>query len=119
MSIIELIADIPTNATLRLQAKELEKQVATLQTENATLRKRVAELEREATANVVSDEFVPNRGVFFKRKPSGGYDMGVYCPRCRGPMFSLESVTPFHCSACNVTAGFVGDDLHTVRGELP
>jgi len=126
MNISDFLAGTPVNAVLReritllLEDKErLDKQAAALQTENATLRKRITELERDVTAEAVSNEFVPHRGVFFKRKPTGGYDVGVYCPQCKGPMYSHQYVTPYHCSVCNVTAGFSGNELHEVRSELP
>jgi len=78
MNISDFLAGTPVNAVLReritllLEDKErLDKQAAALQTENATLRKRITELERDVTAEAVSNEFVPHRGVFFKRKPTG------------------------------------------------
>src|SRR4051794_29856837 len=96
-SILELIADIPTNATLRLQAQALVKQVADLQAENATLKKRVSDLQAQIASNTVSDEFVECRGALFKRKPGGGYHNAVYCPDCHGPKMSLMDEIPFGC----------------------
>lgn len=124
-TILELLADIPTNAVLREritlireQAQALEKQVAQLQHENATLKMRVSDLESQASSTAAAGEFVECRGALFKRKPAGGYHLAVYCPRCRGPMMSLEDELPFHCGPCRVSVSFTGRDLSSVMAEL-
>jgi hypothetical protein len=119
MSILELIADIPTNAALRLKAQALEKQVAELQQENASLKKRVAEFQAQIASKTALEEFVECRGAFFKRKPTGGYHNAVFCPDCRGPMMSLMNELPFNCHKCKRSVGFTGNDLREVMGELP
>ena len=119
MSILELIADIPTNATLCLKAQALEKQVAELQQENAGLKKRVADLQAQVVSKTMLDEFVECRGALFKRKPTGGYHNAVFCPDCRGPMMSLMDELPFNCHKCKRAVGFTGHDLREVMKELP
>ena len=98
-------------AFIRDQASALEKQ-------NIELKERVAELEdlsrrlaSEIKAKSVGEDFVKHRGVLFRKLLSGDYEDGVYCPKCKGPMSSLEGVLPFRCSSCNVTAGFKGEDM--------
>ena len=98
---------------LRDQAKALEK-------ENAELKKRVAELEgltRDLTsslkANATGEEFQKHRGVLFRKLEGGAFEDAVYCPTCKGPMFSLEDVVPFTCGRCNVVAGFTGESLRS------
>ena len=118
-SILELIADIPTNAVLRLQAQTLEKQVSDLQQENASLKKRLADLQAQIASKAALDEFVECRGAFFKRKPTGGYHNAVFCPDCRGPMMSLMDELPFGCHKCKRSVSFTGHDLPAVMRELP
>lgn len=89
--ILDLLADIPTNAVLRErltlireQAEIQEKQLAEARAENAKLKDKTAALEKQVNAKP-GDEFVEHRGGFFKRKPEGGYHTAVYCARCKGP----------------------------------
>jgi len=117
-SIVELIADIPTNAVLRLQAQALEKKVGELQAENARLVKRVAELEAQVLAGVRADDFVEHRGAFFKRKQGGGYSDQPYCFVCKKPMSSHLSMMPFEC-VCGYSVGFSGAQLSDVMRDLP
>ena len=46
MSLLQLIADIPTNANLRIKVAELEKEVATLRAENSELKSKVAAIDK-------------------------------------------------------------------------
>jgi hypothetical protein len=115
-SILELIADIPTNASLRLQAAALEKKVAQLEAENATLKQRVGQLESGLAAKTMLQEFVEHRGALFKRKPDGGYHLAVYCPRCKQSVGSFHTL-PYECS-CGWSADFSGSDLQSVMKDL-
>jgi hypothetical protein len=117
-SIVELIADIPTNAVLRLQAQALEKKVIELETENARLVKRVGELERQALSSARSDDFVEHRAALFKRKPGGGYSEQPYCFSCKKPMSSHMGILPYSCM-CGYHADFCGHDLQRVMRDLP
>jgi hypothetical protein len=105
-------------AFVKEQAQALERRVAELETENATLRKRVAELREQAVARTAQAEFVECRGALFKRKPAGGFQMAVFCPKCRGPMSALMDEMPFHCSPCKISVGFKGYQLAEVMKEL-
>ncbi len=106
-------------ALIREQAQVLEKQIAQLQQENAALKDRVSDLERQVSSAAASAEFIECQGALFKRKPTGGYHLAVYCPRCRGPMISLEDEIPFHCGPCGVSVNFTGRNLRSVMAELP
>jgi hypothetical protein len=106
-------------AAKQQQAQTLEKQVAALQEENAALKKRLSEFEKQEAAKAALEEFVECHGGLFKRKPTGGYHLTVYCPRCRGPMFSLMGEKPFHCESCKMTLNFTGERLLRVMAELP
>lgn len=124
--ILDLLADIPTNAVLRErivfireQAEALEKQIAQCEQENTGLKKRVAQLENALAAVAKADEFVECRGALFKRKPTGGYDLAVYCPSCRGPMISIRGITPFVCTKDSTSVNFTGNSLSAVMRELP
>ncbi len=116
-SILELIADIPTNAALRLQAAALEKKIAELEAANADLKKRVGQLESELSAKTRLEEFVEHHGALFKRKPGGGYHAAVYCPHCKQSVGSLHAL-PYDCS-CGWSADFNHFDLEKVMQDLP
>jgi hypothetical protein len=116
-SIVELIADIPTNAVLRLQAQALEKKVGELETENSRLVKRVAELERQILSSASATEFVEHRGALFKRKPGGGYSDQPYCFVCKKPLSSHMGMLPYSCM-CGYSADFTGGDLRDVMRGL-
>lgn len=104
---------------IREQAQSLEKKVAEFAQENTSLRQQVAELEDQLATKAEGEDFVECRGALFKRKPSGGYHLAVYCPRCRGPMMSLMDQTPFHCGPCKVSVSFTGCQLSSVMRDLP
>ncbi len=42
-----------------------------------------------------------------------------YCPKCNGPMNSIEGFFPFHCKLCKIDSGFKGEDLARVLSEIP
>ena len=116
-SIVELIADIPTNAVLRLRAQALEKKVGELEAENAKLVKRVADLERQVLSSASHTEFVEHRGALFKRKQGGGYSDQPYCFVCKKPMSSHLDMLPFICF-CGYSVGFSDADLRDVMRGL-
>lgn len=105
-------------AFVREQAQALEKQVDELQRANTTLNQRVADLEAQMASNIVPDQFVEHRGALFKRHPQGGYHEAVYCPSCRGPMMSMQTLLPYQCR-CGVSVDFTGNDLKSVMRGLP
>src|ERR1039458_4550468 len=113
LSILDLIADIPTNAVLRLRAQALEKKVGELEAEISRLVKRIGELDRQISANAGSDQFVEHRGVLFKRKPGGGYVEQPYCFVCRKPMSSHMGLMAYGCM-CGYFADFTGSQLAEV-----
>ncbi len=118
-SILELIADIPTNAGLRLQVQALEKKVVELETENAALKKRVAQMESQALTHARAGEFVEHRGACFKRKPDGdGYIDTPYCGVCQKPMSSSQRMLNYRCM-CGHVADFTGRQLSEVMRGLP
>jgi hypothetical protein len=100
------------------RAQSLEKQVVHLQEENLLLRQRIAQLEQGIPTRSEWDEFIEHRGALFKKRDRGGYDLGVYCPSCRGLMISFGAIMPFACN-CGAEVDFSGRDLHTVINELP
>jgi|SRR3972149_11496124 len=77
---------------LREREQGLERRVTQLEEENATLKRRITELEEDAAHALVAGDFVERRGALFKRKLEGGYHEAVYCPRCQGPMMSLQGM---------------------------
>jgi hypothetical protein len=103
---------------IREQAQLTEAENARLRDENQRLQRRVLELEAQVNARRQLDEFVECRGALFKRKPTGGFQEAVYCPRCRGPMMSLQSAVPFRCAPCKVSVNFTGRELQAVMQEL-
>jgi hypothetical protein len=117
-SILELIADVPTNAVLRLQAQALEKKVAELEKKCAGLESQVSSLKQELSAKTIPTEFIEHRGALFKRRPNGGYDDDVRCRVCKQPMVSFIGESPFHCEQCGVTVNFNGSDLPRLLLEI-
>ena len=117
-SILELIADVPTNAVLRLQAQALEKKVAELEQKCAGLESQVSSLQSELAAKTIPAEFVEHRGALFKRRPNGGYYDDVLCRRCKQPMVSFVGEHPVMCNPCGVTVNFAGCDLPMMMLEL-
>ena len=118
MSIIELIADIPTNAVLREQAKTLEKKLIELEQENARLKNNIKEIEKQLAAKTVEETLIEHRGVFFKRLPNGGYAQTVYCIDCHKPMSSGQKVLNYRCM-CGFVADFTGKQLDEIMRSLP
>jgi hypothetical protein len=118
MSIIELIADIPTNAVLREQAKALEKKIVDLEQQNDELKKRIKEIESQLAAKTAADDLVEHRGVYFKRQQNGGYTRTVLCIVCRKPMSSSQQVLNYRCM-CGYVADFTGRQLDEVMRSLP
>lgn len=98
---------------LRLREEETDK----LKQENTTLTAEVRRLTASLQA-ASTEEFIKHKGVLFQRRPSGQIDDTVYCPKCKGPMFSLQRATPFTCSSCNVVAGFTGRQLQHVINQI-
>ena len=86
--------------------------------ENSTLKRTVMQLEEQLTAKTVHEEFVECRGALFKRKAGGGYHQAVYCPRCHGPMVSVNNIAPFLCSPCSVLVDFNGRQLPKIMKEI-
>jgi hypothetical protein len=117
-SILELIADIPTNAVLRLEAKTLEKQVAELQKRCAELESLVSSLKQELATKTVAADFIEHRGAVFKRSPKGGYYDDVLCRKCRQPMVSFVGEHPYMCKPCDIAVNFSGADLARIMQEL-
>jgi hypothetical protein len=122
--LFDLLADIPTNAVLRErielireQAAKTEKQLAEALKENETLRTRVAALEKQVPAKTAG-EFVEHRGVYFKRKPGGGFHHAVYCFACKNPMSSPEGEIPYHCPRCNQMVEFNERQLSGILREV-
>ena len=111
MSVLQIIADIPTNAALRLKAKALED-------ENARLKKRCAELEQELASKTVPAELIQHRGALFKRRPDGGYNDDVLCSSCRHPMVAFGRSHPYACDGCGITVNFTGPELQKIMKEL-
>jgi hypothetical protein len=117
-SLLELIADIPTNANLRLQVKALEEKVVHLEQQNAALVKENAKLVAQVSASAAASQFVDCHGALFKRKVGGGFDSTVYCFKCRTPMVAFN-IYPYYCSACGYEAPFGESGLSAVLRELP
>ena len=67
----------------------------------------------------VTEDFIKNEGALFKRKPEGGYDGLVYCPRCRKSTDSMLNKLPFYCSYCHWTADFDAEELAAIMKTLP
>jgi ribosomal protein S27E len=118
-SILELIADVPTNAVLRLQAQALEKKVAELEKKCAGLESQVSGLQQELAAKMVTADFIEHKGALWKRKPGGGYYDDVLCRECHNPMVSFCKVHPYKCASCGVTVDFTGRELSQVMRGLP
>ena len=118
-SILELIADVPTNAVLRLQAQALEKKVAELEKKCASLESQVSGLQHELAAKTVTADLVEHKGALWKRKPGGGYYDDVLCRECHNPMVSFCKIHPYHCDPCNVVVNFNGRELSQVMRSLP
>jgi hypothetical protein len=125
-AITRILGEIPTNSALRQrvellkdQAAALERRVKDLEQDNAQLRSRVKEFEESDADRAVSFDFVEHRGALFKRKPGGGYERAVYCPKCQVSTSSLEKMLPYHCGACRWCADFTGRELDEVLKELP
>jgi hypothetical protein len=118
-SILELIADIPTNAVLRLEAKALEKKVAELEQKCSGLESQVSGLKQQLAAKTVTADFVEHKGAFWKRKPDGGYYDDVLCRKCHNPMVSFCKVHPYRCASCEVTVDFTGRELSQIMRSLP
>lgn len=106
-------------ALVRDQAEVLEKKLVKLEEENRALKERLGQVEDELKAKTAGAEFVEHWGALFKRKPAGGYHQAVFCPDCRGPMFSLQDVLPFHCDRCKRSMNFTGHQLLEVMRDLP
>jgi ATP-dependent protease HslVU (ClpYQ) ATPase subunit len=94
----------------------LEKKNIELEKENIELKEQILKLTQEkdslAEKQQYENNYVRFRGVYFEKKKSGGYRSdAVYCPKCKGPMFSMQNMTEFHCNQCHVTANFTGRQL--------
>ena len=118
-SILELIPDIPANADLRIVAQTFEKQIAELQQKCARLEGELGSIKQQPAAQRNPTEFVEHRGVFFKRRPNGGYYDDVLCRKCRQPMVSFVGEHPYMCKPCGITVNFAEGDLRRIMGELP
>lgn len=117
-SLLDLIADIPTNAALRKEVQALEKKIAELEQKCAGLEGELRQAKEELAAKTVTADFVEHRGAVFKRRPEGGYYDDVLCRNCRHPMLSFVNVHPYRCTSCNVAVNFNGTQLPMIMSEL-
>jgi hypothetical protein len=97
----------------------LEKKVVELEQENARLKQNVHAVEVHLSKQARTEEFVERRGALFKRKPGGGYHLAVYCPDCRGHMYSFENIMPYYCDRFKRSVDFTSVDIDRVMADLP
>jgi hypothetical protein len=106
-------------ALAQTQIEVLEKRVVELEQENGVLARRLTELGGQTASNSPGEKFVQCRGALFKPTPGGGYETGVYCPRCQEPMSSAGAgAFDYYCTRCNLSVNFRGLDLPNVMREL-
>ena len=101
------------------KVEALEQKLVELQKENAALKEELGQAKNQLKAKAAMEEFVEHWGALFKRKIAGGYHEAVFCPDCRGPMFSFMGDMPFHCSPCKRSMNFTGNQLAEVMRGLP
>ena len=104
---------------IREQADALEKQVTQLQQENSRIKAQIAKYESQLAAKSAAEEFVEHRGALFKRKPSGGYHLAIYCPSCKFAMGAHRATVPFTCGRCMTVSSIKGYELEAIIKELP
>lgn len=104
---------------VRELAEALECDLVEAEGKLANCERQLAEADASLSADTGLKEFVECRGAFFKRKPGGGYDETVYCPRCRHPMASSHGRFSYFCEPCNQRMDFSLRDLKKVMSELP
>lgn len=126
LSIIEKLINEHGSSTILKERLELvndkyealEAKLINSEKENEFLRKKVESLKKQVEAQIVESEFIDYKGAKFKRMPSGKFEDPVYCLKCNGGMFALESCLPFVCASCGCTASFNGAQLKSVINEL-
>jgi wobble nucleotide-excising tRNase len=126
LSIIEKLINEHGSSTILKERLELindkyealEAKLANSEKENKLLRKEVESLKKQIETQKVESIFIEYKGAKFKKMPSGKFEEAVYCLKCNGGTFALESDFPFVCGSCGSTASFNGGQLKTVLNEL-
>ena len=123
LSLLEDAINEHGSATILTQRLELVKEtLAKIVQEKADLEKQLAETKNEIQrlkAQIPQKVFVDFKGARFKRKPSGGYENTVYCPKCDCGMTSMhDGRSPFICTRCNASTSFQKNQLSKVLEEL-
>ncbi|MEI8245822.1 MAG: bZIP transcription factor [Lentisphaerota bacterium] len=125
-TIADIIAGLPLNVVLRKQleilgesAAALEQRIETLEKENSTLVEANAKLTKEILSMKKHEEFVEHCGALFKRNSGAGYQLVVYCPRCKTSTGAGSSNMAFFCIPCKWYSRFKVRDLSEVMSTLP
>ena len=108
---LALIKD--TLSKVEKENADLKRALSTVKEENERLKEEIEHLKTQ----IPSKEFEAYKGAKFKRKPSGGFEETVYCPKCEYGMTSLGSL-PFTCIHCNVATNFHKKQLPKILKEL-
>jgi len=80
---------------VRERLREQAAEISQLKAENAALKRRISDLE-------IPGQLTMHNGVFWNRKPQGGYETMPYCPKCRHVMMDWEETAL--CASCNIKA---------------
>ena len=94
---------------------EMKQEVARLLAENAQLHQQLRAQARPGS----EQQFEEAMGAAFKRKPGGGYDRTVYCPRCRTSVRFEPGFEAYICATCSWAADFGLGDLEQILSGLP
>jgi FtsZ-binding cell division protein ZapB len=105
-------------ALLQTKISTLKEEVTKLERENTALRTRNAELEAQVATTRTAEEFVEEMGALFKRKPGGGYQRAVYCPRCRLSTAPFPEWGEYNCK-CGWSSSFQRAELDQILQALP
>jgi FtsZ-binding cell division protein ZapB len=105
---------------LKNEAVRLGQEVQRLQQENDALRSEAAELKKRLEEPAALG-LVMHRGVYWKRKPAGGYEDVPYCPDCKGVMAKIPPWGPdtIRCKKCSRVAPFHPREVSEVIAEMP
>lgn len=123
LSLLEDAINEHGSSTILAQRLELVKEMlAKVVQERAELEKQLSEAKTEIQwlkAQIPQKGYVDFMGARFKRKPSGGYENAVYCPKCECGMASMhDGRSPFICTRCNASTSFQKNQLSKVLEEL-
>lgn len=128
--LIDFFKEVKLTVTQRKELIDAEREIDRLREKNAGLEKakaelskKVMELEKELAEHIAfHEQFTEDKGVLFKRKPSGGYFEVVYCPHCRIPLSPAHRDGrrdyPFLCSKCNLKTVYTIQQLMDAIKDL-